>query len=181
MSTPPTQQTSKFISLILRHAPAKYGVTLDPAGWCDVPELLAALGKHGHAITRAELEEIVATSDKQRYALSPDRTRIRANQGHTIDVELGLAPAVPPDLLFHGTVERFLASIRAHGLWKGERHHVHLSALVETARAVGGRRGKPVVLRVRAKELAATGVPFFVSTNGVWLVETVPPAFLELP
>src|SRR6185503_15099256 len=116
--------TSKLISLILRHDPAKFGVTLDRAGWTSVDALLAALAAHGHAITRTDL--------------------------HSIDVELELAPAVPPDVLYHGTVDRFVASIRAQGLVKGERHHVHLSADVQTAKQVGGRRGKPVVLTVAA-------------------------------
>src|ERR1700744_6033309 len=126
---------SKLISLILRHEPTKFGVELDRSGWASVDALLAALVAHGHAITRTDLDKIVVTSDKQRFALSPDGTRIRANQGHSIDVELDLAPAAPPAVLYHGTVDRYVASIQARGLVKGERHHVHMSVDVETATA----------------------------------------------
>ncbi len=174
-------RVSKFLSLVLRHDPARIGVVLDRAGWTDVTALLEACAAHGVAITRDELAQIVATSDKQRFALSPDGTRIRANQGHSLDVDLELAPAVPPDVLYHGTIERVVESIRARGLDKGERHHVHLSADAETARAVGARRGKPIVLTVRAKEMVAAGHAFFRSANGVWLVESVPPEFLDVP
>ena len=132
-------------------------------------------------LTRAELEAIVATSDKQRFALSSDGTRIRANQGHSVEVDLALAPATPPERLYHGTVERALGGIRAHGLVRGARHHVHLSADLATATKVGARRGRPVVLVVRAAEMAAAGYAFFRSDNGVWLVEHVPVEFLDLP
>jgi putative RNA 2'-phosphotransferase len=174
-------RTSKFLSLVLRHEPERIGIVLDESGWTDIAALLAAAAAHGVAITRAELDEVVATSDKQRFALSPDGTRIRANQGHSVDVELGLAPATPPDRLYHGTVARFVESIRELGILKGSRHHVHLSADEDTARRVGGRRGAPVVLGVRAGEMAAAGHAFFRSENGVWLVEHVPPEFVELP
>jgi len=173
--------TSKFLSYVLRHEPAKVGIVLDEAGWTDVPALLAALAAHGHPLTFDELAELVASSDKQRFTLSPDGARIRANQGHSVDVQLGLTPREPPARLYHGTVATHLASIRAHGLRKGARHHVHLSADVETARKVGSRRGKPVVLTIRAAELAAAGHAFYRADNGVWLTEHVPPAYLELP
>jgi putative RNA 2'-phosphotransferase len=172
---------SKFLSLVLRHEPARIGIALDSAGWTDVDALLAAAAAHGVAITRDELVQIVATSDKQRFALSPDGARIRANQGHSVEVELELAPATPPALLYHGTVDRFLASIKDQGLLKGERHHVHLSADTATADKVGGRRGKPVVLTVRAADMAGAGYPFFVSQNGVWLTDHVPPTFIRFP
>ena len=178
---PSRLQTSKFLSLVLRHDPAKVGIALDDAGWTDVATLLDALARHGHPLTRAELDELVRTSDKQRYALSPDGTRIRANQGHSVEVELDLPAAVPPAVLYHGTVAEFLDSIRAQGLIKGSRHHVHMSADVETAKKVGGRRGKPVILIVRAEAMAAAGHVFFRSANGVWLTDHVPPAFLEIP
>ena len=172
---------SKFLSLVLRHEPARIGITLDSAGWTDVDALLAASAAHGVAITRDELAQIVASSDKQRFALTADGARIRANQGHSVEVELELAPATPPALLYHGTVDRFLDSIRAKGLVKGERHHVHLSADIATAQKVGGRRGKPVVLVVRAADMVAAGHGFFVSANGVWLTEAVPATFLDFP
>ncbi len=172
-------RTSKFLSLVLRHEPERIGIVLDPSGWTDVEALLAAATAHGVAITAAELHEIVATSDKQRFALSADGTRIRANQGHSVDVDLALAATAPPERLYHGTVAQFLESIRTRGLLKGERHHVHMSADVETAKRVGGRRGEPVVLIVRAAEMAASGHVFYRSENGVWLVEHVPPSFID--
>ena len=170
---------SKFLSLVLRHEPERIGIVLDEAGWTDVDTLLAACAAHGTPLTRDELADVVAFSDKQRFALSPDGTRIRANQGHSVEVNLQLAPAAPPQRLYHGTVAEFLASIRAQGLVKGERHHVHLAADEATATRVGGRRGTPIVLVVRAAEMAAAGHVFYRSQNGVWLVESVPPEFLE--
>ncbi|HEY3805961.1 MAG TPA: RNA 2'-phosphotransferase [Kofleriaceae bacterium] len=172
--------TSKLISLILRHEPAKFGIALDRAGWTSVESLLAALAARGHPITRTDLDKIVVTSDKQRFALSSDGTRIRANQGHSIDVELELAPATPPAVLYHGTVDRFVASIRANGLVKGARHHVHLSADVQTATQVGARRGRPVVLTVDAARMLADGHAFLCSQNGVWLVDHVPAEYLAV-
>ena len=172
---------SKFLSLVLRHDPARLGITLDSAGWTDVAALLEACVAHGVAFTRDQLVDVVATSDKQRFALSSDGTRIRANQGHSVEVELELAPATPPAVLYHGTIARFLPSIREHGLLKGLRHHVHLSADLATAKHVGGRRGKPVVLTVRAADMVAARHAFFVSQNGVWLTEHVPAEYLELP
>ena len=174
------RQASKFLSLLLRHEPERIGITLDEGGWTDVDKLLDALHAHGVELTRAELDNIVASSDKQRFAFSDDRTRIRANQGHSVQVELGLPSLQPPDVLYHGTVEAALPGIRAKGLIKGERHHVHLSADIETAKKVGGRRGKPVVLAIKAKQMAATGHTFLRSANGVWLVDHVPAEHIEL-
>ena len=170
---------SKFLALVLRHEPARIGITLDEAGWTDVDALLAACNAHGVAVTRAELDDVVASSDKQRYAFSEDRTRIRANQGHSVPVSLGLSPVVPPETLFHGTVDAALDSIRTQGLVRGERHDVHLSADIETASKVGGRRGKPVVLSIRAGEMADVGHLFHRSENGVWLTQHVPPEFIR--
>jgi putative RNA 2'-phosphotransferase len=170
---------SKFLSLVLRHDPATIGLVLDPAGWVDVDVLLAALAAHGRAWTRAELDELVRTSDKQRFALSPDGTRIRANQGHSVEVELGYAPAAPPERLYHGTVAAALDAIRRDGLLPMARHAVHLSPDRETAVKVGGRRGAPVILVVRAGDMHRAGHVFSVSANGVWLVDRVPPEFLE--
>ena len=171
---------SKFLSLILRHEPHRIGVVLDPAGWVDIDKLLDALHAHGVELTRTELDEIVAASDKQRFAISADGTRIRANQGHSVQVELGLPAETPPAVLYHGTVDDALPGIRAQGLLKRQRHHVHLSADIETAKKVGGRRGKPVVLGIKAAEMVAAGHTFMRSANGVWLVEHVPPEFIEL-
>jgi uncharacterized protein (TIGR02452 family) len=174
-------RVSKFLSLVLRHDPGRIGITLDDAGWTDVAGLLAACTAHGVAITREELVAIVASSDKQRFALSPDGERIRANQGHSVEVDLQLTPATPPARLFHGTTARVIEAIRVQGLVRGARHHVHMSADLDTATRVGGRRGKPVILRVRADEMLAAGHVFYRSDNGVWLVEHVPPSFIEFP
>ena len=169
---------SKFLSLVLRHDPSRIGITLDEAGWTDVDALLAACAAHGVTISRPQLHELVATSDKQRYALSEDGTRIRANQGHSVPVSLGLPPTPPPETLYHGTVEAALPGIRDKGLVKGARHDVHLSADLETATKVGGRRGKPVILTIRAGAMADAGHVFYRSENGVWLTERVPPEFI---
>lgn len=174
-------RTSKFLSLILRHHPEKVGLKLDEAGWVGVAELLSALAAHGHKLTQQELETVVFTNDKQRFAFSPDGLRIRANQGHSVEVELAYAPAVPPIVLYHGTAPQFLSSIRTQGLLKGQRHHVHLSADTATAQQVGGRRGKPVVLTVQADKMHADGHIFYCSANGVWLTEHVPPQYLVWP
>src|SRR5438045_588771 len=171
MNAEQTKRLSKFLSLVLRHQPDEIGIALDPAGWTPVEELLAALSRHGKNVTRADLEFMVEHNDKKRFAFSEDGLSIRASQGHSVEVELGYVPADPPEGLFHGTVEKFLESIRRLGLVKGNRHHVHLSATTETAVAVGGRRGKPVVLTVRAAAMQTAGHPFFLSANGVWLTE----------
>lgn len=170
-------RTSKFLSLVLRHEPEKIGLELDAQGWVSIDELLAKAA--GHLPLTAELlHEVVRTSDKQRFAISEDGTRIRANQGHSVPVELGLAAQVPPEQLYHGTATRFLDSIRRQGLLRGERHHVHLSADTDTAVKVGVRHGQPVVLVVQAGDMHQAGHAFFRSDNGVWLVEHVPPSFL---
>lgn len=174
-------RVSKFLSLILRHRPEEVGVELDEAGWVDVAVLLERCAAHGKAISREALHEIVATSPKQRFAVSTDGERIRANQGHSVGVELGYEPAEPPLELFHGTVEKFLAAIRNDGLLKMQRHHVHLSPDRETAANVGQRRGKPIILIVQAERMARSGHEFYLSTNGVWLTDHVPPEFIEIP
>lgn len=173
-------KTSKFLSLVLRHEPECIGLALDPAGWVEVDTLLAALEHHGRGITRAELEEVVATNEKKRFAFSEDATRIRASQGHSVEVELGYTPQTPPAELFHGTATRFVGSIRTMGLLKGERHHVHLSANLDTAVQVGRRHGQPAVFIVRAAAMHAAGHAFFLSENGVWLTEQVPVEYLDL-
>ncbi|PJJ03247.1 putative RNA 2'-phosphotransferase [Streptomyces sp. 2333.5] len=170
---------SKYLAKHLRHAPERIGITLDAQGWVPVDALMMAAAQHGFRFSRAELEQVVAGNDKQRYAIEGDR--IRANQGHSVRVELDLAPAVPPDRLFHGTVGRRLAAIRAEGLRPMSRHAVHLSPDRETATRVGARRGRPVVLTVDAAAMHRAGHVFQVSANGVWLTDRVPAAYLRFP
>jgi putative RNA 2'-phosphotransferase len=172
---------SKFLSLVLRHRPSVVGLSLDAQGWADVDELLARCHAHGRSFDRATLDEMVATNPKQRFAFSDDKRRIRASQGHSVDVELGYEAAIPPARLFHGTVAGVLAAIRAEGLRKMRRHHVHLSADEATARLVGARRGAPVILTVDAAAMHTAKHVFYVSANGVWLTEAVPPEFLVFP
>jgi len=172
-------KTSKLLSLILRHNTGKIGITLDPQGWVDCAELLAAFERNGTSISQETLKEVVRTSDKQRFAFNEDQTRIRANQGHSVEVDLGLRPTPPPYELFHGTVAENLESIRKNGLLKGKRHDVHLSPDIDTATRVGARRGIPVILKVRASEMALKDYDFFCSDNGVWLTDHVPPEFIE--
>jgi putative RNA 2'-phosphotransferase len=171
---------SKFLSLVLRHEPAKAGLALDAAGWVEVDELLRGCASAGVAFSREELKQVVAQNDKQRFAFSEDRRRIRANQGHSVEVALDYAPAAPPDVLFHGTADRFLASIRAQGLVKAQRHHVHLSADRAVAVEVGKRHGRPVVICVAAVAMHGAGHAFFRSANGVWLTDRVPAQFLSI-
>lgn len=173
--------TSKFLSLVLRHAPEKIGLTLDSAGWVSVDTLLVAMARHGTALDRESLDEIIRTSDKQRFALSPDGQQIRANQGHSVEVELEHAPAIPPGLLYHGTAAQFVDSIRRQGLLKGQRHHVHLSAETETTLRVGARRGRPILLTIRAGDMYRAGHEFFLTPNQVWLADRVPPEFIGFP
>jgi putative RNA 2'-phosphotransferase len=175
------KKKSKFLSLVLRHEPSAAGVTLDEAGWASVEELLAGCRRAGVAITDDELREIVRTSDKQRFALSDDGTRIRANQGHSVDVELGYEPAEPPAVLWHGTAEVYLVPIREQGLLRGARHHVHLSETVETASAVGRRHGRLVLLQVDAGRMHRDGFTFFRTPNRVWLADHVPVHYLTFP
>jgi putative RNA 2'-phosphotransferase len=171
---------SKFLSLVLRHQPEKIGLKLDQAGWVSVGELLEACQNHGFPLTKNELDAVVAGSDKQRFSFSGDGLQIRANQGHSVNVDLGYRPAEPPEELYHGTVERFLKSILDSGLSKGKRHHVHLSADLATARKVGARRGAPVILRVMSGRMQRDGLLFFRSENGVWLTDKVPTEYLEV-
>jgi putative RNA 2'-phosphotransferase len=175
------RRTSKFLSLVLRHQPEKIGIRLDEAGWVDVDVLLEAMARRGKRISRETLENVVRTNDKQRFSLSEDGRRIRANQGHTVDVALGYATADPPEILLHGTPTRFLDAIRREGLKKMKRHHVHLHVDEATAIAVGTRRGKPVLLKVWARDMARRGHEFFVTPNNVWLTDHVPPEFIEFP
>jgi putative RNA 2'-phosphotransferase len=170
---------SKFLSKYLRHAPDALGLTLQPGGWVSVDDLLAASERAGFPITYDELLECVETNDKKRFSFDDTGDRIRANQGHSAQVDLQLEEERPPDVLYHGTVERFLASIMAEGLKKGKRHHVHLSKDTETARMVGARRGQPVILQMDAGTMHGQGFKSFLSANYVWLTESVPAVFLK--
>lgn len=164
---------SKFLSLVLRHKPEEIGLVLDGEGWAVTDELLAKAD-----ISLEELKEIVTTNEKQRFAFSNDQSKIRASQGHSVSVDLALQPALPPEILYHGTADRNIPSILEKGLVKGSRNHVHLSANIETAITVGRRYGKPVVLEIRARQMAAEGHEFFISENGVWLTDSVPAGFI---
>jgi putative RNA 2'-phosphotransferase len=173
-------RVSKFLSRILRHAPEAVGLTLEAGGWVLVTDLLTSATRAGMSITREELAEIVRSSDKQRFAFDDAGTKIRANQGHSVEVDLQLEPADPPAELYHGTAERNLTAILRDGLLKMARHHVHLSPDTATAIKVGSRHGKPVVLVVDTVKMRGDGHSFFVSANGVWLVEHVPPQYLRV-
>ncbi|MEI6208857.1 MAG: RNA 2'-phosphotransferase [Desulfuromonadales bacterium] len=176
----PKTKLSKFLSLVLRHQPDAIGLNLDSAGWADITELIEKARKAGVNLTPAAIQNVVATSDKQRFRISPDGTRIRANHGHSLPVELGLPEAEPPDVLYHGTAKRNLASIRREGIRRGKRNHVHLSADKDSAVKVGVRHGQPVVLIVLAAKMHRDGIRFFYSENGVWLTEYVAPEYLLL-
>lgn len=171
---------SKFLSYHLRHAPQELGLALEPGGWVAVSDLLTAADRHGTRLSRADLDEVVSRCDKQRFAFSEDGVKIRANQGHSAEVDLQLQPTDPPALLYHGTAAKSVDAILTNGLEKMARHHVHLSVDVPTARKVGGRHGKPVILAVDAAGMAAAGVTFFCSANGVWLVDRVEPQWLRV-
>lgn len=170
---------SKLLSLALRHRPEVLGVELDGQGWAAVAAVLSGLVRKDKAWDLALLQRVVRENNKQRFEFSEDGQRIRARQGHSLPVDLALEPREPPERLFHGTVSPALPAIRREGLRRMARHHVHLSADEATARLVGARRGRPVVLTVRAAELARSGVPFYLSTNGVWLVEHVPISYID--
>jgi putative RNA 2'-phosphotransferase len=169
---------SKYLAKYLRHSPHELGLTLQSGGWVPMDDLLSAAEHHGFPITYDELIECVETNDKKRYSFDDTGDLIRANQGHSVEVDLQLEEREPPEVLYHGTIERFLPSILVEGLLKGRRHHVHLSKDVETATKVGARRGKPVVLKIEAGKLHQEGRSFYRSTNSVWLTDAVPPDFL---
>lgn len=172
---------SKFLSQILRHRPDKIGLELDEQGWAKVDELLEKSAAKGMYIDRDLLQIVVETNNKKRYAFSEDGRCIRASQGHSIDIDLRLKPQKPPEILWHGTAEKSLDSIRKEGLRSMRRQHVHLSKDRQTAENVGGRHGKAVVLTVRAGEMSRQKHKFYLSENGVWLAEAVPVEFLEFP
>lgn len=171
---------SKFISLVLRHKPEVIGIELDKNGWADLEELIQKSNVHKPSIgmTKENVLDVIANNDKKRFVLSEDGTRIRAAQGHSVEVELELKKETPPFVLYHGTVEKFLPAIKKNGLLKMNRHHVHLSKDLATAMNVGGRRGTPVILTVNARKMHADGHAFYLSENGVWLTESVPPEYI---
>lgn len=171
---------SKFLSLILRHKPEVLGISLDKEGWVSVAELLDKMQQKGMLVDLQQLQEVVDTNDKKRYSFSADGTKIRANQGHSLAVELGLEPLAPPAVLYHGTAIQNISSILKEGLERRTRQHVHLSQDSETARKVGQRHGKPVILLIRSEQMHREGHLFYHSANGVWLTNAVPPKFIEL-
>lgn len=175
-----TFRGSKYLARHLRHAPHELGLTLEPGGWVLVDDLLTAAARKGFPFTREELDAVVSGNDKQRFAFDETGTRIRANQGHSVEVDLQLEPSEPPAELFHGTAATNVDSILGSGISKRARHHVHLSPDTETATKVGARHGKPVVLVIDAAKMRAGGHAFFRSANGVWLVDEVPPLYLRL-
>lgn len=169
---------SKYLAKYLRHAPQELGLTLQPGGWVPVDDLLAAADKNGFRIDYEELLECVETNDKQRFSFDVSGELIRANQGHSVEVDLQLEEKEPLEILYHGTVEKFLASIREHGLRRGKRHHVHLSTDIATAKKVGARRGQPIILEIAAGQMHRAGHKFYLSTNGVWLTDSVPAEYV---
>ena len=170
--------TSKYISLILRHKPETIGITLDEHGWANVSELIAGVNKT-HPLDTEILERIVAEDEKQRYSFNVDKTLIRANQGHSIPVDVELEEVAPPDILYHGTGEKYTASIERQGLIPKSRLYVHLSGDIDTARKVGSRHGKPVIYEVKSGKMYREGIAIYKSVNGVWLTKFVDAKYLE--
>ena len=176
--TNPHKNISKLLSLVLRHKPETVGISLSPQGWVNVDELIHAINNNGTVLDRTLLDKIVADNEKQRFIYSADQDFIRANQGHSIAVDLGLERKIPPEILFHGTATRFINAIKQQGLKKMQRQHVHLSVTKETAIKVAQRHGKPQLLCIDTKKMIADGYHFYLSENAVWLVEKVPAQYL---
>lgn len=176
----PTKKHSKFLSLILRHRPEIVGITLDTQGWVAVDRLLLALQRSDCPMNRAMLDQIVATNDKQRFSYDITGQKIRANQGHSINIDLALTPVVPPNILYHGTTATVVDAILTQGVTKQSRQYVHLSHDIATATKVGSRHGKPVVFSVQADQMSIDGYQFYRVVNGVWLTEYVPSCYLQL-
>ena len=172
-------KVSKFLSLVLRHKPETINLELDENGWADTQVLLTKINVNGIRLTLEGLKEIVETNDKKRFAFTSDLSKIRANQGHSIGVDLKLEEQAPPDMLYHGTADKNLESIKEKGLLKGQRHHVHLSENKSTAIQVGQRYGKPIVLTIRAGEMNQKGKKFLLSSNGVWLTDFVSSEYID--
>lgn len=174
------EKVSKLLSYILRHEPGAVGLKLEEDGWVKVSDLVTACDKHGHFFTLDELKEIVETSDKKRFSFDEGEHRIRANQGHSADVQIEFEKRQPPAVLYHGTARKNIDAIFTEGLKKMQRHHVHLSSDTKTARAVGIRYGEPVIFEVDTASMLETDFEFYMSTNGVWLIDSVPPQFLKI-
>lgn len=170
------KQLSKLLSLVLRHKPEKLGILLDENGWTDIDILINRMHLHSFQFIRADIERIVEENDKQRFSIKDNK--IRANQGHSVKVDLGLKECDPPDILYHGTVDFALDSIFDEGLKPMGRHHVHLSEDFHVARKVGSRRGKPAVLFIRTNQMKADGIKFYLSENNVWLTDHIPPKYI---
>ncbi len=171
---------SKFLSLVLRHKPETIGLKLTHEGWANTSELIEKMSAQGTKINLETLKNIVETNNKKRFIFNSDQSLIRANQGHSIQIDLGLQPQQPPSILYHGTATRFLDSIMKTGIEKRDRHHVHLSADIDTAKDVGQRHGKPVILEVNAAAMYDDGIHFYISDNNVWLVDHVAPNYLRV-
>lgn len=174
-----TKRISKFLSLILRHQPETIGLNLDENGWADVEELRERSAKKKVYFSLEELDEVVETNNKKRFAFNEDKTKIRASQGHSINIDLALEALQPPDFLYHGTAEANISSILEKGIEKRSRQHVHLSADKETATKVGMRHGKPIILTIRTGKMYEDGIAFYLSANGVWLTEFVDPKYIS--
>ncbi len=170
---------SKFLSLILRHQPEVIGLSLNSNGWADVNELISKLTSSGKQIDFETLENVVETDNKKRYRFNDDKSKIRANQGHSLNIDLGYEPKVPPRILYHGTGQKYEDSILKTGIEKRDRHHVHLSTDIETAKNVGQRHGKPIIFEILAEAMYNDGYEFFVSENGVWLTHNIPVKYLR--
>lgn len=173
------KKISKFLSLILRHQPETIGLKLDENGWADVEELRAKSAQKRIYFTPEELDEVVETNNKKRFAFNEDKTQIRASQGHSINIDLSLEDVQPPDFLYHGTAEANISSILEKGIEKRTRQHVHLSADKETATKVGMRHGKPVILTIRTGKMFEEGILFYLSANGVWLTDFVDAKYIS--
>ncbi|MEP4077875.1 RNA 2'-phosphotransferase [Haloferula sp.] len=173
------QRISRVMSLVLRHDPGSIGLSLDENGWAEIEALVDCLRRDGKRVDRELIEKVVATSDKQRFRISEDGRLIRANQGHSIEIDFKLDEKPPPEWLYHGTAMKSMGPIKREGLLKGERQYVHLSIDKETARKVGSRHGKPVILEVAAQLMEKHGHRFYQAENGVWLTDHVPPDYLN--
>lgn len=173
------KRLSKFLSLLLRHQPDKIGLKLDEYGWANVNELLSKINSSENRLSFEDLKEIVDSDEKNRYSFTVDFKKIRANQGHSISVNLELNETSPPEVLYHGTIQKYILSIKESGLQKQNRNYVHLSADKETAIKVGKRRGHPIVLQIKAKYMFNEGYQFYLSNNGVWLINHVPVKYID--